>query len=76
VSANVVFLKFKSPHVEDDQRALLSCKNCRNKTFKLICDKPEGFPLMQCCACDAHMGRMGWAHDDEPEIDDPPLTVA
>jgi len=76
VSANVVFLKFKSPHVEDDQRALLSCKNCRNKTFKLICDMPEGFPLMQCCACDAHMGRMGWAHDDEPEIDDPPLTVA
>lgn len=69
MSGNVVFLEFRSPHVEDDQRALLACKNCRNKTFKLICDKPESFPLMQCCACDAHMGRMGWAHDDEPDVD-------
>lgn len=65
---NVVFLSFKSPHVEDDQRSLLSCKNCRNKTYRLVMDKPEGFPLMQCCACDAHIGRMGWAcDDDEPE---------
>lgn len=67
MSENVVFLKFKSPHVEDDERALLSCRNCRNKTFRLVCDKVDTFPLMQCCACNQHIGRMGWWRDDEPK---------
>lgn len=68
MSDNVVFLKFRSPHVEDGERALSTCTNCRNKTFLLVHDRPEGFPLMQCAACGAHIGRMGWAHDDdEPE---------
>jgi len=63
---DLIHLAFVSPHVQDDERALMACKNCRNKTFLLIHDKPGDFPLMQCCACDAHIGRMGWAHDNDP----------
>ncbi len=64
---NVVHLQFKSPHVEEDMMVLLACKHCRNKTFTLTLDQPPGsFPLMRCCACGAHIGRMGWAHDDDP----------
>jgi hypothetical protein len=68
VSENVIHLAFRSPHVEDDERAMLACKNCRNKTYLLICDKLDTFPLMQCGACGMHMGRMGWAHDDDPAL--------
>jgi len=64
---NVVFLKFKSPHVEDDDTlALMSCVFCHNKTFNFIHDKTDDFPMMRRAACGAHMGRMGWAHDDDP----------
>jgi hypothetical protein len=64
---NVVFLKFRSPHVEDaDTITFICCKNCRNKTYTLIEDKPGDFPLLKCGACGAHIGRMGWSHDDDP----------
>lgn len=68
MSGNVIHLAFKSPHVEDDMFALLSCRHCRNKTFTLNCDQVEGFPLMKCAACGQHIGRMGWAHDDDPAL--------
>jgi len=64
--SNVVKLQFKSPHVEDDSMAYLSCVVCRNKTYTLVIDRIEWFPLMRCAACGAHIGRMGWAHDDDP----------
>ena len=66
MSDNVIFLEFRSPHVEDDSMSFLACKVCRNKTYTLTIDKPEYFPLMRCAACGAHMGRMGWYHDDDP----------
>jgi DNA-directed RNA polymerase subunit RPC12/RpoP len=68
VTDNVIHLAFRSPHVEDDERALLACKNCRNKTFLMVRDKVDWFPLMQCSACGQHLGRMGWAHDDDPML--------
>ncbi len=68
MSDNVVFLEFKSPHVEDDTMAFQSCVVCMNKTFTLTKDKPDDFPLMRCAACGQHIGRMGWAHDDDPLI--------
>lgn len=61
----VIFLKFQSPHVEDDTMAFLACKVCRNKTYTMTRDKMDGFPLMRCAACGQHMGRMGWAYDDD-----------
>lgn len=68
MSDNVVHLSFRSPHVEDGERAFLSCKGCHNKTFLMVMDKVGNFPLMQCAACQSHIGRMGWAHDDDPEL--------
>lgn len=69
MSDKVIHLKFKSPHVEEDTMAFLSCKLCRNKTYTLTEDKPEYFPLMRCAACGSHIGRMGWYHDDDPPAD-------
>ena len=66
MSGEVVFLQFKSPHVEDDACAFISCRNCKNKTYTLIEDRVDSFPLLKCAACDMHIGRMGWAHDDDP----------
>lgn len=68
---NVVYLKFASPHTEEGYTSFMSCRLCHNKTFVFIHDRIDGFPLMKCAACDQHMGRMGWAHDDDPLIDPP-----
>jgi hypothetical protein len=64
---NVIHLKFRSPHVEDDIMSFLACSNCNNKTFTFVIDRPDYFPLMRCACCMNHMGRMGWAHDDDGE---------
>lgn len=66
MTGEVIHLEFRSPHMVDDERAFIACANCRNKAYSLVQDKP-GFPLLQCTACGQHMGRMGWAHDDDPE---------
>lgn len=64
-AGKVIHLKFKSPHVEEDMMAYLSCRACKNKTFTLTLDHPIGeFPLMRCACCGQHIGRMGWSHDD------------
>lgn len=66
---NVVWLEFKSPHVEEEMVTFICCKACRNKTFTLTEDKADSFPLMKCAACGNHIGRMGWAHDDNEKDD-------
>lgn len=63
---NVIHLAFKSPHMVDDAMSFVACRECRNKTYTLVEDKPGHFPLMRCAACGQHMGRMGWYHDEEP----------
>ncbi len=68
MSDNVIHLEFKSPHVASDTMAFISCVACRNKTFLLVEDQLDNFPLMKCSACGSHIGRMGWAHDDDPEL--------
>lgn len=65
MSENVIHLEFKSPHVESDTMAFIGCRLCKNKTFTLVEDKLDNFPLMRCAACGQHIGRMGWAHDGE-----------
>jgi len=66
--ADVIHLAFRSPHAEPDTMAFIACKNCRNKTYTLIEDRVDDFPLLRCAACGQHMGRMGWAYDDDPVI--------
>lgn len=68
MSGNVIHLEFRSPHAVPDMMAFVACKHCRNKTFTLQEDAIDNFPLMKCAACGQHMGRMGWAHDDDPEL--------
>lgn len=71
MSDNVVFLKFRSPHTEPDTMAFIGCKNCKNKTYTLVEDRVDSYPLMRCACCQQHMGRMGWAHDDDPILNEP-----
>lgn len=66
MTGEVVFLKFTSPHSEPDTMAFIACKVCHNKTYTLTEDRLSDFPLMRCAACGQHMGRMGWACDDDP----------
>lgn len=68
MSDNLIHLAFRSPMVEEDQRSLLACATCKNKTFRVVVDQPGTFPLMECAACNQHIGRMGWAHDDDPAL--------
>jgi hypothetical protein len=73
VSDNVIKLEFKSPHMQEDFAAFLSChrKTCRNKTYTFTFDQPDGgFPLVRCAACGNHAGRMGWYYDDDPAQQD------
>jgi hypothetical protein len=70
MTGKVIFLAFQSPHVQSDTMAFLSCRLCKNKTYTLTEDIPGEFPLLRCAACGQHMGRMGWAHDDDPERGD------
>lgn len=64
MSGNVVFLAFRAEALEEDQRALLACKNCQNKTYRVVVDRPGEFPLMECAACNGHIGHLGWATDE------------
>lgn len=65
MSGNVVFLAFKNAEVAPDSMAFFACAHSRNKTYTLTEDKPGYFPLVRCAACGNHMGRIGWAPDDE-----------
>lgn len=67
MSDNVIHLKFKSPHMEEDTMAFLACKTCRNKTYTLTWTGADQFPLMRCAACGNHAGRMGWYYDEGEE---------
>ena len=58
----VVFLAFSNPDMVTncglDYRA---CAACRNKTFVVIHDRDDEFPMMRCACCQTNLGRIGWA---------------
>ena len=62
---NVIFLAYRSEQQEEDTMAFLSCKACRNKTYTHTIDIPGHWPLVRCAACGQHIGRIGWAGEDE-----------
>jgi hypothetical protein len=62
---NVVFLRFRSDALKTDEDVCVeACAHCRNKTFTVMYDSHNNFPMMRCAVCGAHIGRIGWAHDD------------
>lgn len=61
MSEKVVYLAFKSDELVADARDLLACKSCRNKTFTVVYDGDESFPVLQCPACGNHLNRIGFA---------------
>jgi len=64
MTERVVYLAYRNPNAEPEARDMTACSHCRNKTFLIVHDKPEGFPMIQCAACGAHIGRMGWANGE------------
>lgn len=59
--SSVVQLVFTKKETTDpDTQSMIACKHCRNKTFKVLQDMTDQFPFLQCAACDAHIGHMGW----------------
>lgn len=59
---NVVFLAFDNPNADAvGTITFIGCKNCKNKTFTLVKDDLDKFPMVRCAACGSNIGRMGWA---------------
>lgn len=57
----VVYLAFRNPAVPTETLERLACATCRNKTFTVEYDIPEGYPMLCCSVCGARLGRFGWA---------------
>lgn len=60
---SVVRLAFSNADSVVERHALIACRECHNKTFKLRYEGDARFPLLQCAACEAHIGKIGWVHD-------------
>jgi len=64
MSKNVVFLAFSSDKVEPEGWGCHTCKRCRNKTFLLVDNGAEDWPMLRCAACGDNIGKVGWASDN------------
>jgi len=60
----VVFLAFDNPKLDPDNRTpLLSCAQCRNKTYRVeIFEECGG--RVYCAACNTYIGKMGWMPEE------------
>ena len=50
MTERVVYLAYRNPNAEPEARDMTACSHCRNKTFLIVHDQPEGFPMIQCAA--------------------------
>lgn len=72
MTEKVVFLAYSNrSKLERDARDLLACRDCRNKTFLMVFQGEQGFPMLQCTACGNHAGYWGFAGDEQPDLDPP-----
>ncbi len=62
---NVIYLAFRSENQVEDEMCFLACKYCKNKTFTHTFDQISNWPLVRCAACGQHIGRAGWAGEEE-----------
>jgi hypothetical protein len=60
-SGKLVYLAFRNDKLLEDELVMFACKVCRNKTYKVINDGQDDYPLLRCAACDSLIGRIGWA---------------
>lgn len=68
MSDNVVYLKFRNELATNSEFVeFIVCAYCKNKTYTLTCDDPKQFPTLKCAACGSHIGRVGWADQDNAE---------
>lgn len=60
--SGVVFLAFKSENTVPEYRPLImACEACRNKTYRMVVDESQSpYPMLECAACDARIGHVGW----------------
>lgn len=58
---NVIFLKFSNEKLKPEGPEYLSCVLCRNKTFVMLFESDEQFPICQCAVCRNRIGYVGWA---------------
>lgn len=70
--SNVIFLAYSSPKQIDDEMSFAACRVCRNKTYTHTYVGNSGFPLVRCAACGAHIGRIGWADENDVDKADKP----
>lgn len=68
MSEKVVFLAWSNTKVVVGGRDFLSCTPCKNKTYTIIWQGDEKFPLVQCAACGNHIGYMGWVDSGNGDI--------
>lgn len=59
----VVFLAFKNPNTALGNRDLIACKACNNKTYVILRESEDAYPLVECTACHAHIGHIGWVEE-------------
>lgn len=64
MSEKVVFLAYDNPNAPKAERDILSCANCKNKTYIARCDLGL-FPELYCAACGSSIGAFGWAEQDK-----------
>lgn len=67
MSDKVIFLAFRNEKIEPGVREFLSCKHCSNKTFTMVWQGDDAFPLCQCAACGNHIGYVGWTDPGKAE---------
>ncbi len=61
----IIYLAFKNDTLVEDGPSLYACKHCRNKAYSLVWQGEQEFPLLQCTACGLHLGRIGWADNEQ-----------
>ena len=60
----IVYLKFNNDKVKPGGGFdVMACSHCNNKTFMLLVESSEDFPVCHCAVCRNRIGKMGFAEE-------------
>lgn len=61
----IVYLKFKNDKVQPGSGGfdVMACSHCNNKTFMMLVESSEDFPVCHCAVCRNRIGKMGFAEE-------------